>query len=372
MVPEGAQLPEALRGRVLGGQSCEEPQGAGHSTCPTRTGLRLRPQGVVLRGSKAQKQDGGRRPGPETVRGAVRKGDRASPQTSCPHPRGRQSRVRAGRARSTAGSRHPPPPGQTRTSCPGPRTPSLSRCPQASLHRPTPWPPAHLLPRGARGYIPQLLPQLLQLLHGDLGGCGRGTKAGSAAGRSAGRKLCSLLGVLLQVLQGLKTRGPSVTLATHGRPRRARLPRPPPAARPAGPPAAAGSPQAARHELPRPQVTGQDPTPISHGSACPLQVASLPCCARPHPFKGPGVGPPGAPEQTLGLMTREEALPSPAHPGATAHTLHAHVSVSQVTHAQFKRGKQTRHGRHSPSAPEVTVNTPCAHHHQDPLPLGCT
>lgn len=266
--------------------------------CPTRMGLRLRPQGVVLRGSKAQKQDRGRhpdsRPGPETE--SEEQEEREIEHHLKPAayvPEGDRARVCAGRAYSARGRRRPPSPGLTRTSRPGPRTPSQSRYPQASLHTPTPWAPAYLLPRGACGHAPQLLPQLLKLLNGDLGGRGGGAEAGSAAGRSAGRELSSLLGVLLQVLQGLKARGPSITLAAHGHPRRARPPRCTPAARPAGSAAAAWSPQAARHELPRPQAIGQDPTPVSRGSACSPHVAGLPCCARPHPFKGPGVGPPG-------------------------------------------------------------------------------
>lgn len=63
-------------------------------------------------------------------------------------------------------------------------------------------------------------------------------------------------------------------------------------------------------------------------------------------------------------MTREGALTSPAHPGAIAHTLHVHVSVSRLTHTQFKRTQSL--------SPKVTGNTPRAYHHQEPLPLRCT
>lgn len=264
------------------------------------------------------------------VGGAVRKGDRAPPPTSYPHPRGRQSRARAGRARSAGAADAPAPrAGQTlspgaQDPIPGPVPPGQSpqantvatcspaatwgpwpRSPAASSAPPAPAWRSWRLWQGCRSWRccwPQRWPQaLLSPWRSAAGTAGSGS---TGPWRHAG----------------------------HTQP-----PCRPPAARPAGPPAAAWSPRAERHELPRPQVTGQDPTPISHGSACPPQVAGLPCCARPHPFKGPGMGLPGVPEQTLGLVTREEALTGPAHPGATAHTLHVHISVSQVTHAQFKR-----------------------------------
>ena len=295
------------------------------------------------------------------VGGAVRKGDRAPPHTSCPRPRGRQSRARASRAGSAGAADAPAPrAGQTlspgaQDPIPGPVPPGQTLSPRAQDPIPGPVPSGQTLSPGAQDPIPGPAPPGQSPQANTVATCSpaatwgpwpRSPAASSAPPAPAWRSWRLWQGcrswrccwpqrwpqaLLSPWRSAADTAGSGSTgpwrHAGHTQP-----PRRPPAARPAGPPAAAWSPRAERHELPRPQVTGQDPAPISHGSACPPQVAGLPCCARPHPFKGPGMGLPGVPEQT-----REEALTGPAHPGATAHTLHVHVSVSQVTHARFKR-----------------------------------
>lgn len=64
----------------------------GHRTCPTHTGLQLRPQEAALSGSRARGKTVGtekdsRRPGLDTkskARRAAGEGDKVSPQTNCP------------------------------------------------------------------------------------------------------------------------------------------------------------------------------------------------------------------------------------------------------------------------------------------------
>lgn len=151
----------------------------------------------------------------------------------------------------------------------------------------------------------QLLPQLLQLLHGDLGGCGRGTDWRCCWLPRLGRKLCSLLGVLLHLPRvwkhgALASRWPHTALPPSRSSALQVLQLQPSTSR-------AGTPRAAR-----PQVTRTGPH--THFPWLGLFSAGgwPPCCARPHPFKGPGMGLPGVLNRPWAPVTREEALAGPA------------------------------------------------------------
>lgn len=313
MVPR-RRAPRALGGGYRAGRAVSHK--APDTEC-AQPGLRrpaAQTSGCGSEGSTAQKQDVRRHPENAWGWGQGWRSSRKETEHRPPaaHTPEEAEPGRAGEARSAGRQQTPPrPQGRPRPSlargpgphpqgrCPGwpvsPQASTVATCSPAATWGP--WPRFHLSSSAP--------PAPAWRSWRAVAGC----EAGGAAGCRAGRKLCSLFGVLQ--VQGLEARGPGVTLATHSR-------LPPSRSSACGSSAAAWSPRAERHELPVPRSPDRTHTHFPW-----LGLSSMsgwpPLAARPHPFKGPGMGLPGVPEQTLGLVTREETLTGPAHPGATAH-----------------------------------------------------
>lgn len=243
----------------------------GHRTCPTHTGLQLRPQEVALSGSRARgktvgTQKDGRRPGLDTkskARKAAGEGDKVSPQTNCPVSM-RGAGTCTGQAYRMGGQQALTPRG-VRTPRPGPgaRVPEPGPC-RARVHTQTPPPHGTCCHVGPVATLPSCF----------LSSSSSCTEILEAAAGAPATSSALSLAFCCKYCRVWKHTAPA-SCGPHARAlRRALPPRPTDPScslhaeaesrGPTRPGAAACSPDAARHETPCPQITaGRDPRPCS-------------------------------------------------------------------------------------------------------------